>query len=160
MPLSGILDGHPNDVVLKNGWRVEVKGRSRGLSLIYGWMEEADVVAFRETGQDWLFAMGRQRFTLWADGDLSGWRGAMRRILSRLDPAGPVIVLPDRSTMVCRERRSGFSTIRRWLAAEKADALLFRGDRREWLVVLDRAHLEALLGNSREAESARKTLHV
>ncbi|MDA8208506.1 MAG: hypothetical protein M0Z92_05845, partial [Actinomycetota bacterium] len=49
------------------------------------------------------------------------------------------------------ERKSGFKAIRQWLAAENADALLFKADRKDWLVVMDEKHLRAILSSSLEA---------
>ncbi|MDA8344444.1 MAG: hypothetical protein M0Z66_03050 [Thermaerobacter sp.] len=144
VPLSGALDGHPNDVVLPNGWRTEVKARSGGLGLIYGWLGDAEVVAFRETGEEWLFAMTLQHFKLWLGG------GRLRRqpvaaALAALRRGEANLVIAQGVRLVAHERKSGFATIRSWLAAENADALLYKADRHDWLTIMDAEHLRDVL---------------
>lgn len=144
VPLSGIMDGHPNDVLLDNGWRVEVKARGSGLGVLYGWLEDADVIAFREPGGTWLFAMSGSSFKSWNGLGLTTRRSA-KTLLRKLDRPSFEVRLPGGALLIPRERRGGFSTIRGWLKAEKADALFFKADRKDWLVILDGDHFVELL---------------
>lgn len=50
-----------------------------------------------------------------------------------------------RITVEAQGRKSGFKTIRQWLAAENADALLWKNDRKDWLVVMDERHMRDLV---------------
>lgn len=119
-----MLDGHPNDVILPNGWRAEVKARQSGLAVIYTGLEKVDVLQFREPNQTWLYGMTLPRFQLLLANCLKV--GSLGRI----------------------ERKSGFAVIRRWMAAENADLLLFKADRMEWLAVMDEAHFRVLSGEA------------
>ena len=140
VPLSGALDGHPNDVILPNGWRTEVKARGSGLGHIYRWLEDADVVAFRESEGSWLFAISLTRFKLWLDG--TGLRRqSVAAAIAALGRGETEISLVKGIRLVAHERKSGFATIRQWMAAENADALLFKADRMDWLVIVDGEHL-------------------
>ena len=147
VPMSGALDGHPNDVILPNGWRTEVKARRSGCAFLYRWLEESDVVAFRDPDGSWLYAMTMPQFRLWL--------GARSTPAVPLPPGPDPALLPGGARLIFRERRNGFQSIRRWLAAEQADALLFKADRQEWLVVMDGEHLHRLLRGDKD-----KTLHV
>lgn len=150
VPLSGALDGHPNDVILPNGWRTEVKARQSGLAFLYSWVETADVVAFREPDQPWLFGMTLQRFKLWLDG--AGLRRqAVAGAIAALNHGAARAQVAKSVGIEAHERKSGFKAIRQWLAAENADALLFKADRKDWLVVMDEKHLRAILSSSLEA---------
>ena len=149
VPLSGALDGHPNDVILPNGWRTEVKARQNGLAFLYSWVETADVVAFREPDQPWLFGMTLQRFKLWLDG--AGLRRqAVAGAIAALNHGAARAQVGKSVVVEGHERKSGFKAIRQWLAAENADALLFKADRQEWLVVMDEKHLRTLLSGAPE----------
>lgn len=144
VPLSGIMDGHPNDAILQNGWRVEVKGRRTGLGLLYRWLDNVDVVAFRAPGEPWFFAMAGARFKIWNGASTASVRAA-KKAIGRLDPPAFEIDLPGGGVMTPRERRGGFGTIRGWLDAEHAEALFFKADRKEWLVIMDGTHFVELL---------------
>ena len=144
VPLSGMLDGHPNDVILPNGWRTEVKARKTGLGVLYGWIEAADIVAFREQDGEWLFAMDLPHFKLWLDGE-GVRRQSLSAALASIRRGETDLVVTKGLRLAARERKSGFSTIRAWLDAEKADALLFKADRMEWLAIMDEEHLLEML---------------
>lgn len=143
VPLSGALDGHPNDVILPNGWRTEVKARHEGLGILYTWMADAEVVAFREPGEPWLFALTLTRFKLWMDG--AGLRRQAVTAAMAAIARGAADTKVGNVVIESHERKSGFSKIRQWMAAENADALLFKADRRDWLVVMDERHLREIL---------------
>ncbi|MDA8344870.1 MAG: hypothetical protein M0Z66_05230 [Thermaerobacter sp.] len=107
-------------------------------------METADVVAFRETGQPWLFGMTLQRFKLWLDG--AGLRRqAVAGAIAALNHGAARAQVGKSVVVEGHERKSGFKAIRQWLAAENADALLFKADHKDWLVVMDEKHLRELL---------------
>ncbi|WJQ12778.1 hypothetical protein QT238_11360 [Geobacillus stearothermophilus] len=60
VPLSGSIGGeHSNDVILPNGWRVEVKRRKSGMKQLYDWLEQSnpDMVAFRADRKKWIAIM-------------------------------------------------------------------------------------------------------
>ncbi|MED5042506.1 hypothetical protein P9848_11160 [Geobacillus stearothermophilus] len=60
VPLSGSIGGeHSNDVILPNGWRVEVKRRKSGMKQLYDWLEQSnpDMVAFRADRKEWIICM-------------------------------------------------------------------------------------------------------
>ena len=120
VPLSGALEGLPNDNVLPNGWRVETKRRKSGLERLYDRLGRGDVdvlVVENEEGPS-LVVVPRKVWPLLGDPpSLKGlfwerliWKGSTR-------------------------------TIRRWLSAEDADAVLFRADRRDWLVIFEASRL-------------------
>ena len=144
VPLSGMLDGHPNDVILPNGWRTEVKARKTGLGVLYGWLKDADIVAFREHDGDWLFAMDLPHFKLWLDGE-GVRRQSLSAALAAIRHGETNLVVARYLRLAARERKPGFSTIRGWLKAENADALLFKADRMDWLVIMDEQHLSEML---------------
>lgn len=158
VPLSGALDGHPNDVVLPNGWRTEVKARKAGLAVLYGWIEDADVVAFRETGGEWLFVMDLPHFKLWLDGERVR-RQSLAAALSAIRRGETNLVVGKHLRFAARERKSGFATIRAWLKAENADALLYKADRRDWLVIMDERHLREVAGSVAESTDASAVAH-
>ncbi|AKM19816.1 hypothetical protein GARCT_02565 [Geobacillus sp. 12AMOR1] len=65
VPLSGSMGGeHANDVILPNGWRVEVKRRKSGMKQLYDWLNQSnpDVVAFRADRQEWIVSMKLEKF--------------------------------------------------------------------------------------------------
>lgn len=75
--LSGALGGeHSGDVVLPNGWKVEVKRRKNGLKTLYKWFEEGDIkpdcVAFRADRKDWIVSMKLERFLELMEGKENG----------------------------------------------------------------------------------------
>ena len=128
VPMSGALDCLPNDIVLPNGWRGEVKLRASGLKVVYKGLASCDVLAFSDEGHPALFAMTMARFQVLLSNPLAtGVAGSLRR-------------------------KSGFISVRRWMAAEKADLVLFKADRQDWLVIMDQDHYTALT-NLREAEA-------
>ncbi|PUF85775.1 MULTISPECIES: hypothetical protein [unclassified Geobacillus] len=60
VPLSGSMGGeYGNDVILPNGWRVEVKRRKSGMKQLYDWLEQSnpDMVAFRADRKEWIICM-------------------------------------------------------------------------------------------------------
>lgn len=158
VPMSGALDGLPNDVVLPNGWRTEVKARKSGLAVLYGWLEDADVVAFREIGGEWLFVMDLAHFKLWLDGE-SIRRQSLAAALAAIGRGETSLVVGKHLRFAARERKSGFATIRAWLKAENADALLYKADRKDWLVVMDEAHLREIAGSVTESTSIAAVVH-
>lgn len=138
-------------MILPNDWRTEVKARQSGLTLLYSWLEDADVVAFRETGLPWLFCMDLRRFQMWMA--VAGVdAGRLQSALSGIGHGMARVEIAKNMVVAAHERRSGFTTIRKWLAAEKADALLFKADRKDWLVVVDETHLRTLLVADASAE--------
>jgi hypothetical protein len=66
VPLSGAMDGFSNDVLLPNGWGVEVKRRKSGFTQLYGWIEDErekpDVVALRTDNKQWIVCMTIEKF--------------------------------------------------------------------------------------------------
>jgi hypothetical protein len=67
VPLSGALGGeYTNDVVLPNGWRVEVKRRKEMEKTLYSWIlderEKPDAVAFRADRKPWVVCMTLEKF--------------------------------------------------------------------------------------------------
>ncbi len=125
VPLSGALEGLPNDVVLLDGLRAEVKGRGNGFGVLYGWLAKADVVIFPSVHGD-LVLMGSAHFQCLQAG-----------------------VLPE-TWRVLRKDRS-LKQLEDWLAAEQADLLLLKADRRDWLVVLRAAVYKDLMAKADEA---------
>ncbi|ADE87531.1 group-specific protein [Deep-sea thermophilic phage D6E] len=60
VPLSGSMGGeYGNDVILPNGWRVEVKRRKNGMKQLYDWLEQSnpDLRAFRADRKEWIICM-------------------------------------------------------------------------------------------------------
>ena len=140
VPLSGALDGLANDVVLPNGWRVEVKARASGLSWLYADLARYDWVAVRDPADRWLVAVTGERF-------LAGFSAEARAAI----PTAPwqFGVVATAEIRGCLKARAKVDTLWQWLAAEHADALLFKADRRGWLVICDPEHWRAWLANSR-----------
>lgn len=66
VPLSGAMDGYYNDVILPNGWEVEVKRKKQMEKTLYGWIlderENPDVVAFRADRMPWIVSMTLDKF--------------------------------------------------------------------------------------------------
>ena len=64
VPLSGNTEGYKHDVILPNGWSVEVKRHKKGLKTLYGWVEtnQPDIVAFRADQKQWLVTMTLDKF--------------------------------------------------------------------------------------------------
>gem|GEM_PF-1088882 len=120
VPMSGILDGLPNDNVLPNGWRVETKRRKSGLTRLYTRLTRGDVDVLIVEDEDGPPLVVAPR-TIW---DLLGSPPSLKGVRwARVVWAG------------------GTKTIRRWLSAEQADAVLFRADRRDWLVIFEASRL-------------------
>lgn len=150
VPLSGALDGMPNDVVARNGWRLEANGRAAQFGTLYRWLGEADVVAFRELEGDgpWLFAcrlewmVARMR-----SGQEVGEGQDVVRAVEEPTRTPATVTLPGGVRCVVHRTRGGFTTLRRWLTAEGADALCVKADRRGWRAVMDTGHMAALLGS-------------
>ena len=140
VPLSGELENYPNDVIAKNGWRLECKGRGSGLSLLYRWLEGQDVLALND-GAGWLYAVRLAEYAqaLW---------GAVPKAASLDAWVEPVLEgqvrVGSRAVRVRRPRR-GLDTVRAWLLAEGADALCFKADRMGWLLIADGDHMAAVL---------------
>ena len=156
VPLSGALDGLPNDVVLPapgqpvpadldaraeyqwllahGGWRAEVKGRRTGLEWLTTRLETVDWVAIHQQDGPWLYAVSGDRFRQGVDVEVAD---ALRAegLRPRLGPwEGPL------GTRGRREVRQKIQTLWDWLHAETADVLLFKRDRAPWVVVMDEAH--------------------
>lgn len=110
MPLSGALDGLPNDVVLPGELRAEVKVRATGLSRVYKALEVHDVVWYRSEEDEDLYAMTLAAFQLFLGGK------ADRLLVGDIRPD------------------TGLRQVRSWIAAENADVLAFKADRKGWLV--------------------------
>lgn len=153
VPYSGMLDGFPNDVLIpapgrrppaagspaaraawyaRHGWRTEVKGRADAGRLLYRAVAQADVAAVREPGGPWLFVVPAARWQAGGDPALAPWAAA---------PTATVLASGLRCAVL--EHARAFGTIWRWLTHEAADVLLFKADRRGWLVICDAAHLTA-----------------
>jgi hypothetical protein len=64
VPLSGMLEGYKHDVILPNGWSVEVKRHKEGMKTLYNWIEgsQPDVVAFRADQKPWIVTMTLDKF--------------------------------------------------------------------------------------------------
>lgn len=64
VPLSGICDGFKHDVILPNGWSVEVKRKQTGYKTIYEWLEKdsPDILACRADQKPWLVIMTLDKF--------------------------------------------------------------------------------------------------
>lgn len=145
VPGSGALDGRPNDVVARNGWRLECKGRADGFGLIYRWLQDADVVAMREPDDagPWLFACRIDWMVLRLEdvqppGDAKGVLDALPMV-----GAKPTVLFGD---VVCVMRRTlSLVQVRRWIEAERADALCPHRDLEGFAAVMDAEHLGALL---------------
>lgn len=120
VPLSGMLDGHPNDVVLPNGWRAEVKGRRTGWGNILQRVTLTSVVFLPQPA-------------------LVVIAGAVFRV-------GPAAIPPPfRQDLQTWPADARLETARvtqwvAWLTAEAADVLLIKIDRQPWLVVMDVPH--------------------
>lgn len=122
VPLSGALDGLPNDDVLPNGWRCEVKVRNHGLERFYKGLAKADVLLTEEDGLPGLAVMG-----------LDALQAVMAGAASHLK----AVPFP---------RPGGTTTIRRWMAAENAAVLLFKADRKGWMAVVEADRVEVFTG--------------
>lgn len=131
VPLSGALDGLANDVVLPNGWRAEVKARATGLSWLYADLADYDWVAIRDPADRWLVAVTGERFQ---SGFSTEERAAIHRTPWQLGSA------TAGSLRGCLKARAKVDTLWRWLEAEDADVLLFKADRRGWIVLCDAVH--------------------
>lgn len=147
VPGSGALDGRPNDVVARNGWRLECKGRADGFGLIFRWLGTADVVAMREPGGEgpWLFACRLDWMTLRLEdvqptGDGAGVLGAVAAVSGSLG----VTSLPGQVGCTVH-RRTSLVQVRRWIEAERADVLCPHRDLEGFAAVMDAEHLGALL---------------
>ena len=58
VPLSGAAGGvFSSDVLLPNGWRVEVKARGAGWATLHRWLDGADVLALKADREPWLVVM-------------------------------------------------------------------------------------------------------
>ncbi|MCA0986514.1 hypothetical protein [Guptibacillus algicola] len=65
VPLSGSTPHYKHDVMLPNGWAVEVKRKKTGFTTLYNWLEQQnspDIVAFRADYRPWVVAMTLDRF--------------------------------------------------------------------------------------------------
>lgn len=64
VPLSGSMAGYKNDVILPNGWTVEVKRKKAGFKTIYDWMEknDPDLIAYRADNKPWIIMMDLEKF--------------------------------------------------------------------------------------------------
>lgn len=141
--LSGALDGLPNDVVLPSGWRTEVKRRASGLSWLYADLERYDWVAFCDPADRWLVAVTRERF-------LAGFSSEeCAVILNTAWHVGEARAGDRRGRLRARAK---VKTLWQWLEAENADALLFKADRHNWLVICDSAHWGAWLAPAQAVE--------
>jgi hypothetical protein len=149
VPMSGALDGLPNDVVARNGWRLESKGRADGFGLIYRWLGEAEVVAMREPEGEapWLFACRLGWMTARLADDQP--EGDGEAVVRAVEGVRGLVALPGGVRCAVR-RTDSLTLVRRWLTAESADALCVRRDRAGWVAVMDAGHLAALLA-AREA---------
>jgi len=140
VPLSGELENYPNDVISAGAWRLECKGRSNGLGLLYRWLGGADILALND-GQGWLFTSRLAEYVqaLWEPCHL---KGSLDTVMDSQ---------PDGDTTyegrVFRVRRvpGGLDQARAWITAEKADALCFKADRRDWLLICDGPRMAAVL---------------
>ena len=164
VPLSGALDGLPNDVIVPapgqhvpadlearagyqwllahGGWRAEAKGRRAGLEWLTTRLASADWVAIHRPDGPWLYAVTGERFR---QGFASGVVDALReeRFRPRLGPWEGPAGLNGR-----REVRHKIQTLWQWLRAENADLLLFKRDRAPWVVMMDEAHWAAWLAHA------------
>lgn len=143
VPLSGALDGLDNDVVLANGWRTEVKARASGLSWLYADLSHSDWVAFRDRSDRWLVAVTGERFLA---GFSAEERTAIQAVPWRLG------VVAASGLQGCLKERARVDTLWQWLQAENADALLFKADRRGWLVICDTEHWRVWLAPANTEE--------
>lgn len=147
VPLSGALDGLPNDVVAKNGWRLESKGRGGGFGLLFRWLGEAEVVALREPeGEEpWLFACRLDWLLLHMTREQPEGDGeSVVRAVEAVRRAPGAAALPGGVRCVVR-RTDALVQFRRWLRAEDADVLCPHRDRAGFAAVMDASHLAALL---------------
>ncbi|MGG5252480.1 hypothetical protein ACQYAD_02970 [Neobacillus sp. SM06] len=64
VPLSGMVNGFDHDVILPNGWAVEVKRQKSGFKTIYKWIEKdhPDIVAYRADHKPWMVTMKLEKF--------------------------------------------------------------------------------------------------
>ena len=147
VPLSGALDGHPNDVVAKNGWRLESKGRGDEFGSLFRWLGEAEIVALREPeGEEpWLFAcrldwMTARLVEVQPEGDA----GPLVRVVETVRQSPGTVALPGGVRCVVH-RVAGLLRFRRWIQAEQADVLCPHRDRVGFAAIMDADHLAALL---------------
>jgi len=145
VPMSGALDGKPNDVVARNGWRLECKGRADGFGLIYRWLEAADVVAMREPdGKEmWLFACRLSWMVLRLEDRQPV--GDPATVLAAVEAAGALPAQVWGGVVVSVRRPAGLTQVRRWLDAEAADVLCPHRNLAGFAAVMDAEHLAALL---------------
>lgn len=123
VPLSGQLDGHPNDTVLPNAWRTEVKARRDGFGWLTDRLVRQPVLAIHTPDGPSLVAMAGAVFQTGPD--------AVPDPL-RTDP----LAWPP---AFCVTRRR-VKQLWNWLTAEQADALLVKIDRQPWVVLMDLDH--------------------
>lgn len=159
VPLSGALEGLPNDVLIPapgqrvppelnipqgfrwlldhGGWRTEAKRRQNTCPWIYTRLATYDWIAFRPPDGPWLYAVTRER---WLVGFSPAVRAALRADTAPLgDWRGPEQIRGR------REIRQRVETLWTWLTHEDADAILLRNDRADWVVIVDAAHWAAWL---------------
>lgn len=106
VPMSGVLEGLPNDVIAPNGWRGQVKVRKHGLERFYRALEDHEVLEVQG-----LLAM-------------------------KVDTFNALVAGESLPRPVLMPSPGGMRTIRRWLAEEDADFLQFRADRKGWIVII------------------------
>ena len=63
VPLSGSVGGpFGGDILLPNGWRVEVKARRDGFKSLYLWLQNADVLLLKADRRPWLVVLPLETF--------------------------------------------------------------------------------------------------
>lgn len=62
VPLSGAMQGYDQDVILPNGWKVQVKSEADGWRKIYKILEAADVLALKADNRPWLVVLPVDKF--------------------------------------------------------------------------------------------------
>ncbi|MFX3625656.1 MAG: hypothetical protein ACE3JP_16865 [Ectobacillus sp.] len=64
VPLSGSAKEFKHDVILPNGWSVEVKRQKTGFKTIYDWLEKnnPDLIACRADQKPWIVIMKLDKF--------------------------------------------------------------------------------------------------
>lgn len=148
MPLSGELENYPNDVISGGGWRLECKGRSSGLGFFYRWLDGVDILAVKD-GQGWLFAARLTEYVqaLWEPPHQVV--GSVLEDIVEMLRSGDIPV--DGRLVRVRRVPGGLDQVRAWLLAEDAEALCFKADRRDWLVICDGLHMDRILAAMRAA---------